>query len=113
MKTKVDEWRKRSRCAGLDTEAFYVTDEAHPTRHLTPDELSAIAVCNKCPVSGNCLNQALEKKEKGIWGGMTTRQRNQLKRSGIRRSCARCGSNKSTIITEYQICLFCGLSKLI
>src|SRR5688572_11954482 len=107
------EWRKRSLCRGRDTEMFFVTDEEHPTRHRTPEEAAAIAVCNRCPVAGNCLNWALATGEKGIWGGTTTRERRLLKRPGIRSNCVRCGNRKYTIITEYQICLACGLSKLV
>lgn len=113
MATKI-EWRERAVCQGRDTDLFYSTDEAHPPKKRSREELEALAVCERCPVSGNCLEWAIVKGEKGVWGGTTWRERKLLKRPGIRRSCVRCGSKAMAMLDdEFQVCTFCGLSKLV
>src|SRR5690606_40718327 len=43
------------------------------------DTSQAKALCSWCPVRDECLNFALERGEKwGVWGGMTTDERNRL-----------------------------------
>lgn len=41
----------------------------------------AKAVCAKCPVRAECLTEALENDEEGIWGGTTTRERYLMRRA--------------------------------
>jgi WhiB family redox-sensing transcriptional regulator len=49
-------------------------------RRPTDEAQRAIAVCAKCSIQLACLSGALERDEKfGIWGGMTTDQRDRLK----------------------------------
>jgi WhiB family redox-sensing transcriptional regulator len=46
------------------------------------DERAAVAVCNTCTVRSDCLEFALETRERfGIWGGATERERKRLLRS--------------------------------
>jgi WhiB family redox-sensing transcriptional regulator len=41
----------------------------------------ALAICSTCPVQLECLEYALEARERyGIWGGKTEKQRRQLLR---------------------------------
>lgn len=41
----------------------------------------ALAICSTCPVQLECLEYALEARERyGIWGGKTEKQRRQLRR---------------------------------
>ena len=44
-------------------------------------EEHALAICATCPVSGECLEYALEADIRfGVWGGMTEKQRRRLAR---------------------------------
>jgi WhiB family redox-sensing transcriptional regulator len=37
------------------------------------------AICRECPVKDLCLDYAIEAREEyGIWGGLTTKERNEL-----------------------------------
>jgi hypothetical protein len=106
-------WRKYSACYNeqQDTELFFTgNEEGSKMAPLSADEMRAIAVCNRCPVSGNCLMFAMDNKLKGIWGGMPTRQRERLARPSWRRKCVRCDSQDSIMEDQIQICRTCGLS---
>lgn len=60
------------------------TEEIHPSAdwYADADMIAcklAINICNRCPVSGECLAHALATKEQhGVWGGFTPAQRNML-----------------------------------
>lgn len=77
---QADAWRERAACRGLDARIFYpVTEE---------EERAAQAVCEICEVRIDCLEWALERREKdGIWGGATERDRRRIIRQ--RRRTAR------------------------
>lgn len=46
------------------------------------EELTAIAVCRRCPVQQQCLDYALQHHcDYGIWGGTTGSQRYTMRRS--------------------------------
>ena len=63
-----DNWSARAACKGLDPTIFYP-----PTDEEADD---AKAVCAACPVQAECLEHALELREKnGVWGGATERER--------------------------------------
>jgi WhiB family redox-sensing transcriptional regulator len=49
---------------------------------VTPEETErALAICATCPVQRECLDYALEARERfGIWGGKTEKQRRQILR---------------------------------
>lgn len=65
-------WLDQAACRGLDPALF------HPQRG-EPTE-PAKRVCASCPVRQECLDWALEANEKhGVWGGMSERQRRQLR----------------------------------
>lgn len=66
-------WMREARCAGSDSASFF------PERgqKTTP----AKEICASCPVTTECLQYALDHKIKfGIWGGLSERQRRQLRR---------------------------------
>lgn len=68
-----DEWSAFMLCAQADPEAFF-PDKGGSTR--IPK-----AVCDSCLVSAQCLMNALDNDERfGIWGGLSERQRRQLKK---------------------------------
>jgi WhiB family transcriptional regulator, redox-sensing transcriptional regulator len=75
-------WQARAACAGMDTGLFF------PGRNENPAE--AVAVCRQCPVRDSCLEEHLG-EFRGIFGGMTERQRSSL-RARAKRGGAECGS---------------------
>lgn len=51
-------------------------------------------ICAHCPVKDDCLREAIERDEWGVWGGTTTAERRLLAR-GVRACldrCAGCGT---------------------
>lgn len=72
----VDErpWAVISACREADPSLFFAS-----TRD---DERAALVVCSTCSVKGECLEFALETRERfGVWGGTTERERRKLMRA--------------------------------
>lgn len=69
-------WERWAACAmttGAERERFF------PTRGEDPRD--AIELCRVCPVASQCLAYALVTDERwGVWGGLTTTQRDRLER---------------------------------
>jgi len=82
-----ESWQDDAACARHDPEIFFPTTEMSGSR---PSILAqqAIAICeNECKVRDECLAYALRNNERsGIWGGMTTKERDILKRRNGRRA---------------------------
>jgi WhiB family redox-sensing transcriptional regulator len=84
-------WQDRALCAQTDPEAFYPEKggslrlakgvcNGSPARESSRNRPGREALA-PCPVRGECLAYALEHDERfGIWGGLSERQRRQLKR---------------------------------
>lgn len=68
-------------CKGMDTNLFY---SGMTGRYA--NELAAKAVCVACPVRMQCLQQALDNEELGIWGGTTELERRAMIRQQRRGS---------------------------
>ncbi|MGH2602892.1 MAG: WhiB family transcriptional regulator [Dehalococcoidia bacterium] len=67
------DWVADANCRGCDTELFF-PERGGPTSQ-------AKAVCHGCDVRPECLTYAIESGEKhGIWGGLSERERRQLRR---------------------------------
>lgn len=63
-------WDERAACAGMDTEAFYPGGD--DTRLSPRSALPPASACRRCPVSAQCLAEALRWPRAarwGIWGG--------------------------------------------
>lgn len=74
------EWQERAACKGMDQNIFYGPDAPESTQERVAREEKAKAVCYSCPVRRQCLDYALRHNEVyGIWGGMTERERRNLK----------------------------------
>jgi WhiB family redox-sensing transcriptional regulator len=61
-------WVVKAACKGLDPTIFYpqTDDEAGEAKEI----------CAICPVQADCLEHAIEHREKnGVWGGATERER--------------------------------------
>jgi WhiB family redox-sensing transcriptional regulator len=70
-------WRARAACRPLDSAIFF----PDRTAYRNNDVASAKAVCRRCPVREECLEAALDGREKiGIWGGLTPLERANLHR---------------------------------
>lgn len=107
------QWQDRAACAGKDPNIFFSEDEMRVSRGRTEREKIAKAVCKKCPVSGNCLQMALNTPETvGVWGGTSTDEREKIKRIGKRASCVRCRGSHIALVEGGQVCVGCGLSWL-
>jgi WhiB family redox-sensing transcriptional regulator len=66
-------WQERALCAQTDPEAFF-PEKGGSTRE-------AKKVCKVCEVRPECLEYALDNDERfGIWGGVSERDRRDLKR---------------------------------
>ncbi len=66
-------WAVFAACRNADAEAFFGTSREA--------EEAALALCSICTVREECLDHALETRERfGIWGGTTEKQRKRLLR---------------------------------
>lgn len=74
------DWWEQSVCKGVNPDLFF------PTRGESSDP--AKAVCARCPVDVECLQQALVDREvHGVWGGTSEKERREIRRRvAIRRT---------------------------
>jgi WhiB family transcriptional regulator, redox-sensing transcriptional regulator len=77
-------WRYRAKCRGLDTELWYPPRDKNQYKYVASISKS---ICMgkdgypECPVRKECLLYADANDDThGIWGGMSHRERNALKR---------------------------------
>ncbi|MBT1162860.1 WhiB family transcriptional regulator [Bifidobacterium sp. SO1] len=73
-------WRDKAACAREDPELFFPTGGLYQ-----PDRVAkAKKICTSCPVVDECLSYAMDHNELfGIWGGLTEKQRVDLKRRAM------------------------------
>ena len=65
------EWHQLAACRGHGPKTFFsATEHQH---------LEARVMCERCPVSAECLDAGIGTTE-GIWGGMTSKERAQTRR---------------------------------
>jgi WhiB family redox-sensing transcriptional regulator len=60
-------------CRGVDPNVFFPDDGDADA------EDAARAVCMHCPVKASCREYALENRVEGFWGGMTERERDNVR----------------------------------
>lgn len=71
-----DDWRTNALCR----EEEYSHVNFYPTQG--EDYKPAQAVCGDCEVESECLDYAIDKKEKdGVWGGATAKERTRILRA--------------------------------
>lgn len=108
------DWRTFGRCR-MHPETFTIVeinDRGDEPPYPTPAQADC---CNRCPVRTDCLNHALTGRESaGVWGGMTTYQRELLIKVQSRKSCPGC-SSKEIILEgignrQHEVCVSCGIS---
>lgn len=75
-------WMDQALCAQVDPDLFFELATSRYEMANQADRVSAAkAICARCPVSAECLELALAGDERyGIWGGLTERERRQVKR---------------------------------
>lgn len=80
-------------CRGTDVTLFFPGKDGEVggwSKEENAKAAEAKEICFRCTVSGECLNYAITYEESfGIWGGMTTRERNKLRREQDRRRSLR------------------------
>lgn len=68
-------WMARASCVGEDISLWFPSSD-NPIQATT----KAKAICAECPVKMDCLELAIaERIPHGIWGGMTSDERNKLR----------------------------------
>jgi len=75
-------WQDRALCKGMGLDLDDRADPFFPERGMPGRRTaaSAIAVCHRCPVEGQCLEWALSTNERyGIWGGKSERDRRRMR----------------------------------
>ena len=80
MKYDEVDWSQAS-CAGVWTPLFYQENPAEAA--LMMPEFRAM--CSECPILSDCREYAIENENHGFWGGLTVKQREQL-RAKMRRT---------------------------
>ena len=69
-------WVEQANCAGTDPEAFFPP----PSQAHSISTRQVLKTCAACLVQTECLQFAIEQSiEYGIFGGLTPRQRRQVK----------------------------------
>lgn len=72
-----DRWRLEAACKGADVQLFF------PDKGTMSQVREALEYCNRCPVTTQCLADALtEAEQHGIRGGHTANEREQAIRKG-------------------------------
>ena len=70
-------WRESAACAGVDPEMFFPGTGGN--RHMDT-YAEARRVCARCPVTLQCLEDALAHEEWGMRGGLTPDEQHQLRK---------------------------------
>jgi WhiB family redox-sensing transcriptional regulator len=79
-------WRTRAACRPYGSELFFPAKADFRNSEVA----RAKAICRECPVREECLQTAMDGREKiGIWGGFTPEERARLHRLSRRARVAR------------------------
>lgn len=79
------DWVDRAACREIGPEAFAPAGE-----EAKPSVETAKKVCRRCPVSPECLQDSLDRRENfGVWGGLDENERRELLRD-MPRLCLDC-----------------------
>lgn len=75
-------WRKRAACRDADPELFFPVSKVD---RKNQDQIRrAKNICARCPVRKECLQEAMESGDEGVFGGTTDEERREMRRSGKR-----------------------------
>ena len=70
MKYADVKWEKAA-CSGMDTQKFYEIEDRMPDSAIH----NFRSVCMACPLWEQCLRYAFTNEKYGMWGGLTSRER--------------------------------------
>lgn len=72
------DWKREAACRhrSVPTDWFFSSGGYDHTHR-------ALAVCRVCPVQKQCLDFALSTSARGVWGGTTDIERQQLRRARV------------------------------
>ncbi len=77
----VGSWVDQARCRLDDRDVFFDGDIAKNGVKGRNSHEAAVEICSECPVAERCLAYAIKHDcNDGIWGGLTSSERNALKR---------------------------------
>lgn len=86
-------WQPQGLCRDEDPEIFFV-DPGQPA-------VDAKAICVRCPVISECLEWAIETRQHyGVWGGMTQRERESVRRGKKVATIKICGQCQESFIPK-------------
>lgn len=80
-------WRLKALCIDLELEERlqFFGDSSYPISAQTQYKTARL-ICYECPVQVECLNSAIDNKERtGVWGGLTESQRRRYAVPYLRR----------------------------
>ena len=108
--SEVEDWRERARCKGVDVNVFF-PPASGPAMY---DQ--ARTYCASCPVRVECLEESISYgfawREDGFRGGMTPRQRANLRGVRVRmieRVCQWCGADFGAVkSTGPRLAAYCS-----
>lgn len=83
------DWQINAACRGKNTEMFFPPADENESRTPSAAAIAAAVpakrICFACPVVTDCLNWAIESRQRsGIFGGLTSYERRQLRTRHIR-----------------------------
>ncbi|MFO7548675.1 MAG: WhiB family transcriptional regulator [Acidimicrobiia bacterium] len=79
-----DEWQTQALCRGSHAHLFFPPTSFERKDERERREMRAVAICEVCPVVGDCRDHALSIREPfGIWGGLTEMDRRQVPATGV------------------------------
>lgn len=73
-------WMTNALCATIDDKRMFFEEQRVSIAR------AAKKICGECPVRQECFGYAVEHREIGIWGGMTTNERAKYLRAQRRAS---------------------------
>ena len=92
-------WQEHAACIGTYDQLDWFPSSSRPggmDRAYQRNLAACRAVCASCPVQAQCLQSAIEHGEKGVWAGLTARQRQRLHETAKppkeRVNTAKCGT---------------------
>ena len=74
------DWMSRANCNGVAGIMVDALPGEESKEWTEAREAIAKAICDKCAVKVKCLVYAYEHREKGVWGGTTTKERAKVLR---------------------------------
>jgi WhiB family redox-sensing transcriptional regulator len=72
------EWQDEALCRHLPVRVFFDVDDPSGAVRTHAEQV-AKGVCRRCPVIVACREHALAAEDYGIWGGLTAREREDIR----------------------------------